>query len=34
VLRLRRDDGSFCDFPPVGPAYGAAQAPAALDLLR
>jgi tetratricopeptide (TPR) repeat protein len=34
VLRLRRDDGSFCDFPPVGPAYGTAQALTALDLLR
>jgi len=34
VLRLRRDDGSFCDFPPVGPAYGTAAALTALDLLR
>jgi hypothetical protein len=34
VLRLRRDDGSFCDFPPVGPAYGTAVALTALDLLR
>jgi tetratricopeptide (TPR) repeat protein len=26
VLHLRRTDGSFCDFPPIGPAYGTALA--------
>jgi hypothetical protein len=34
VLRIRREDGSFCDFPPAGPAYGTAMALEALDLLR
>jgi hypothetical protein len=33
VLKLRRDDGSFCDFPSIGPAYGTAMALDALDRL-
>jgi hypothetical protein len=33
VLALRRADGSFSDFPPVGPAYGTAMALETLEIL-
>lgn len=34
VLRFRRADGSFADFPPIGPAYGTAMALEALRFLQ